>query len=591
MMSLLSGLRRARLAELTTRLKLTVADRRARNEHIDALNTMVDVGEVLALLTFRELKGGCAALGLEPHARNRSKAVERIQGAFAWGVGPSSATSQPPDPEEQTPMNDSSENQSKTNQALLRLTRRAEAADRATLVETFVDTGALAALLESRDHQVIFGRRGTGKTHALSYLSDRATKQGDVAVYVDMRVIGSTGGLYADEKIPIAERATRLIIDTLTAIHSGLTQIAIERSDLDLATLGTSLDALASAASEVRVASPSGGQSDDNTRHRVHFGSVGQAFSQLSAALGGKRLWVLLDEWSTTPHELQPYLGDLLRRALLPVARTTLKIAAIEHRANFRLHLAQGDYLGVELGADMAADLNLDDFMVFDNDAQRAVSFFKDLFYRHFKSVEREAGVLNGPSSADEFVRFAFTQKTPFEELVTSAEGVPRDAINVIALAAQRAGSDRISITHVRSAAGTWYQRDKEAAVGSNEHASSLLHWIVDKVIAHRRARAFLLRAGKRHPLVDALFDARVLHILKRGVSAHDQPGVRYDVFKIDYGCYVGLLSTQRAPQGLLALDAPSEAASHVEVPPDDYRAIRRAILNLEEFSESTSLV
>jgi len=169
---------------------------------------------------------------------------------------------------------------------------------------------------------------------------------------------------------------------------------------------------------------------------------------------------------------------------------------------------------------------------------------------------------------------------------VNAAEGVPRDAINVLVLAAQRAATEPISIVHIRSAAKTWYQRDKEAAVAANPSARSLLLWVVDEVIAHRRARAFLLKSSERHPLIDALFDARVLHVVKHSIAAHDQPGVRYDVYKIDYGCYVDLLATQRAPQGLLALDDPDARAGYVDVPPDDYRAIRRAILDLDEFEK-----
>lgn len=91
-----------------------------------------------------------------------------------------------------------------------------------------------------------------------------------------------------------------------------------------------------------------------------------------------------------------------------------------------------------------------------------------------------------------------------------------------------------------------------------------MLHWIVDDVIAHRRARAFLIEAGRPPDLITTLFDARVLHVLKRNVSAHDQPGVRYDVYKLDYGCYVDLLTTAKTPLGLLQ----SEDGSYVDVPP-----------------------
>src|SRR5665213_1103416 len=84
--------------------------------------------------------------------------------------------------------------------------------------------------------------------------------------------------------------------------------------------------------------------------------------------------------------------------------------------------------------------------------------------------------------------------------------------------------------------------------------------------------------------MIDDLFDARLLHILKKAVTAHDRPGVRYLVYKLDYGCYVDLLVTAKAPGGLLASD---ESEAFIEVPPDDYRAIRRAILDIDEFKST----
>lgn len=162
---------------------------------------------------------------------------------------------------------------------------------------------------------------------------------------------------------------------------------------------------------------------------------------------------------------------------------------------------------------------------------------------------------------------------------------MPRDAINVLALAAQRALDDAISVEHIRVASRNWYQRDKDKAVSANASAHKLLHWIIDEVIGQRRARAFLLESGHSDPLIEELYDARVLHVLKRNISSHDQPGVRYDVYKLDYGCYVDLMTTQRAPGGLL----PADDDGFVDVPPDDYRSIRRAILNLDDFYKSQS--
>jgi hypothetical protein len=98
------------------------------------------------------------------------------------------------------------------------------------------------------------------------------------------------------------------------------------------------------------------------------------------------------------------------------------------------------------------------------------------------------------------------------------------------------------------------------------------------------------LLSATRDALFDALFDARVLHLLKKNVSAPEQPGVRYDAYKIDYGCYVDLLTTVREPAGLLPAGEVDEIdGGFVDVPPDDYRAIRRAILDLSTFSQNNA--
>jgi hypothetical protein len=39
------------------------------------------------------------------------------------------------------------------------------------LVDTFIDVGPLLTLLRSDDLQIVGGRRGTGETHALTYLT------------------------------------------------------------------------------------------------------------------------------------------------------------------------------------------------------------------------------------------------------------------------------------------------------------------------------------------------------------------------------------------------------------------------------------
>lgn len=515
---------------------------------------------------------------------------------------------------------------SATNTALFGIAKRAEGQDRETLVRTFVDAGPLLKILSTRDHQVLFGRRGTGKTHALLYLSDQALGKSEPSAYVDMRVIGSNGSIYSDPKLPLPERGTRLLLDTLASVHDTLVDYALEHNS-DSSVLAQ-LDALATAITQVEVvgeieeeelaeesedtkasakleAGLSGAKptakatlgEEERAVHKsahkttrkgierahVNFGTVSSALLKLVDAFPSKKAWILIDEWSVVPSDLQPLLADLVRRAILPVKGVTVKIAAIEQRTHFRDQLDAGGYVGIELGADVSAAMSLDDFMVFGNDQEKAESFFASLLHKHVVAVlEADGHKFHGFSQPDTFLQAAFTQMNVFSELVRASEGVPRDAINIVAQAAMKADTEKISMNIIRRAARTWYERDKDTSLP--KRARKLLHWVIDKVLGERRTRAFLLEqgSGAKHSLISQLFDLRVLHLLRRDISAKDRPGVRFDVYGIDFGCYVNLIATAREPQGLLLPgDSPKE---YEDVPTDDYRSIRRAILDLDAF-------
>jgi hypothetical protein len=234
------------------------------------------------------------------------------------------------------------------NQALMRIPRRSESTDKATLTTTFVASGSFSALLNSTDHQILYGRRGAGKTHALLFLSELVDRTGDLAVYLDLRSIGAVGGIYADGNQSAATRGTHLLVDTLEAIHEELLSLAIEREIGAHSGLLPALDALADAATAVEVVgevereTKIGGSAESSRgielsasssakmstaqresvtaesrtrrtgteRHHVLFGPLSRALRAITRALGGTRLWLLLDEWSSVPLDLQPVSAD-----------------------------------------------------------------------------------------------------------------------------------------------------------------------------------------------------------------------------------------------------------------------------------------
>lgn len=515
-----------------------------------------------------------------------------------------------------------------TNLAFLRIAKRAERQDDEVLQRTFVDFGAVFTALSSVDHQFIFGRRGTGKTHLLTYFRQSRRTAGEIAIQLDMRNLGSVGGIYADASIPLPQRATRLLIEVLAMIHGGLFEQAIEHDSLvNLGTAGLALDELFSAHTTVRVVgttmvevtstaenatnaeaklgfsatmelpgvSGNAGTSMAEKESvsakksvtgvevpRLNFGSVGTALRKVVETLPNKKLWLLIDEWSVVPLDLQPYLADLISRALLPIKGVTVKIAAIEQRTRLLIPEATAGNIGIELGADVSAAINLDDLMVFDNDEEAAVRFFKSLVLKHVQAA-LETEKITPPKNEAELLSMGFTQGAAFDEAVRACEGVPRDVIHILSHAAQRANDNLISMNDIRFAAKQWYLGSKDAAVGAHPQSKALLLWIIDEVIKERQTKAFLLEVGTKDSLIDFLYDERVLHILRKGMSAKDAPGQRFNVYGIDYGCYVDLINTAKAPKGML--DLGNDSPDHCEtVPRIDFRSIRRCILNLPDF-------
>lgn len=310
-----------------------------------------------------------------------------------------------------------------------------------------------------------------------------------------------------------------------------------------------------------------------------------RALRELASALRSKRVWLLLDEWSSVPQDLQPYLAEFLVRCVLPLQRFTVKIAAIEQHARFMIEL-DGRRIGIEIGANMGANVNLDDFLVYEGSEEQSRAFFKGLFFQHLRSLGESASLSGVLSRDEDVIRKAFTDR---DELVRAAEGVPRDALYIAGRAAMRASEGLISVPIVRDAARWWFQTDKSAplAAEGREDAQALLAWIIERVIRGKKARAFLVNEKRsRHPLLRTLFDARVLHIVRRGYSAQDDPGERYEVWVIDYGAYVDLLHTQSAPEGALPFEDGEGTTQYadVDVPLQDLRAIRRAELDPDEF-------
>src|SRR5262249_43490254 len=214
------------------------------------------------------------------------------------------------------------------NSLIVKVARRAENAPADVLRDSFVPVRSLLAHLEAPEHHVLFGRRGTGKTHLLRYLQDRRTAEGALAIYLDLRRIGSPEDLAAAHPDTFPKQATALLMDVVEHIHTGIyEQVLDDRWTDRLGPISDGLDRLADAATKIRVVG--------ETAHHVLLGPLSSAIQALAQALAPHQLWVLIDEWSALPPDLQPLMAELLRRTFFATSGVVVKISAIHGRSRF----------------------------------------------------------------------------------------------------------------------------------------------------------------------------------------------------------------------------------------------------------------
>jgi hypothetical protein len=324
------------------------------------------------------------------------------------------------------------------------------------------------------------------------------------------------------------------------------------------------------------------------TEDKVLFPSISHFLSECLVS-AKTRIFILLDEWSTLPSDLQPYLAEFLKRGIIPVQRATIKIAALEQRSSFALRDGER-HVGFELGADIEITQDLDDSYVFDRNPDAISKFYADVLFRHLllELPENYLQRVHKITEPNEFIAAAFTGDNAFTELARAAEGVIRDLINVFGKAvfdARKRGRKTIDKKAVTEAARQHFEQDK--AQHLDNQMQNVLRNIVDDVIGKKRARSFLLPLDlAKHPMILRLFDARVIHHLQRGYADKDNPGVRYNIYTLDYGTYVDLMGTSKAPQIEFEEFLSKTEDRDIVVPFDDKRSIRRIVLREETLTK-----
>lgn len=461
----------------------------------------------------------------------------------------------------------------------------------------YEDLGYLTKL-ENNKNQIIFGRRGSGKTHLLGGFVEYINKKNrNIAVYVDLKKLTND---IIDNNVNDFEKKSFLYFwaimkEILTELRSEINR-RLTSNSLSKFKKEKLIDAISSIDSTLRNISSNnlstktgdlvndsldksiGGFSKEETPEEIEEESIKIMIRRLIGKIGANYLIVGLDEWSSLRLDVQPRLANMLNKEFFTSNKISFKIATIKFRTQFYI-LSKN--IGLELGADIFSDIDLDISQMWERGLDASINFFRGMIIKHLNySIKKLNLGLN--KITEKTILDVFTSDKAFIELVKASEGIPRDFLNIFRRSydyfINGPSAKTISIRHIKKAVADWYQEDKISALVATSKPYLLLERLINEVIIRYRIKQFILpsaESGSKE--IQQLVDLRLLHLLKQGWSSKRTPGKRFDIFSIDYGAFISILETKigKEVRQIWSGDDP--------LPEVNLRNIRRKEFNIKE--------
>jgi hypothetical protein len=424
----------------------------------------------------------------------------------------------------------------------------------------YVDVGNNLARLGAAQHQVIFGRRGSGKSCLLVEYLKTAPRGEATPIYV-----------LADEfkRLAYPDILIRLLVEILEALSRSrpwyrrllprrdATRLAAKelRALLDVAEESDVSEGRELRSSDEASATVQGGTfgkaklgvTTEDTRSRRarfrerkidslerHLRDYKDGIVQLTKEWRGNRGCVLVDDFYLIPREWQADVIDYLHR-LLRDTDVYLKVATIRHRTT--LVKTQPQTVGVELAQDVE-EINLDLTLEDLDETQEFLS-------RMLSSMAERAGVTN--------VLELFNPEA-LQALTLASGGVPRDFLTIFVHAvdaAQTEGKPRwVTPKHIyKGASRLSYQTKirhlREDADGDAGGLERVLVDLMQFCLKEKKKTGFLVsqdeaqRHVREHELILQLMDFKLIHVVEPDTSAASGRPGRYEAYTLDFSLFM----------------------------------------------------
>lgn len=426
-------------------------------------------------------------------------------------------------------------------------------------VPVYVDVGDHLDRVRTKQHQIVFGRRGSGKSCLLIHFMNETKRTSDVRsryILVDefKRLT------YPDVLIrllieilrskPVPWRRVRRLIRCPASVDKHLVELRtlldmadetdVVHKELSERTEGMTAEVSAPSAAKVGAASSTKQASDHTSSFRArkldvverHLKDYKDALAQ-----GDPEGYtcLIVDDFYLLHPESQPDVLDYLHR-LVRDTDYYLKIGTVRHRTNLVRNHPQT--VGVELSQDVEA-IDLDKTL---EDLHSTQQFLTEMLDKLGERVgyERVSEELFNPEA--------------LEALTLASGGVPRDFLTIITHAldvATASGKSRwLTPTHIYKGASrlAWQTKlggMRDDVSGDAGGLERLLTDLITFCLKEQRKTAFLISQDEAQRLpevferIQQLMDFKLIHIVEPDTSAASGRMGRYVAYTLDFSFFM----------------------------------------------------
>ena len=393
---------------------------------------------------------------------------------------------------------------------------RAEYNSEKNYLEYYAGLETLDKVISIKD-QIIYGRRGTGKTHLLKALQEKllADDQKYLPVYIDLRTFKPT--LESNNDLYYALIIFQeIVVEVLKCVYVNLDYLYQEytveqqkiiidpqrrkilallekfnrsfdgKSFTKMGETGFRVNEVKKLATNLKIAKipelfgskevNKEIESEDEKIKYISFSDMSDAISELLEAVDIDRIFCLLDEWSEIPETSQYILAEFLKRTFVP-KKVTLKIAAIPNRTQ----LISENRIGLEDGGDIFG-FPLDNRYIYELYPEITKAFFNELLYKQLYLMAPQLYEIfydnKEKRPVHNFINIFLANQALREILIASA-GIPRDFLNIFISAYNifftKTNNRHLVVADIRNATVEWYGVDKKKTVDANSNAKLLL--------------------------------------------------------------------------------------------------------------------